>query len=179
MRAGFFHPESQLGKAPVSCLVELQYKRRPKRVGEKQKSQPEPRCTWPLNRVCFFIILINWLLSIHTRCLLGPKPSNLMVKTSDERVAPLWKTWLLFPIQAENSIDVNRAVITGEMQRLMWQELIQLTSEDNDGRRRDLTQRHCEVGEHWCAESSTCLNRLESVQHHSRHLPYIKWKRDL
>lgn len=38
---------------------------------------------------------------------------------------------LLFPIQAENSIDVNRAVITGEMQRLMWQELIQLTSADS------------------------------------------------
>lgn len=178
MRAGFFHPESQLGIAPVSCLVELQYKRLPQRIGEKPKSQPELRCTWMLNRV-FFIILINWLLSIHTSCLLGAKPSNLMVKMSDERVAPPWKTWLLLPIQAENSIDVNRAVITGEMQRLMWQELIQLTSEDNDSRRRDLTLRHCKVGEHWCAESSTCLNRLESVQYHSRHLPYVKWKRDL
>lgn len=68
-----------------------------------------------------------------------------MVKMSDECVAP---PWLLFPIQAENSIDVNRAVITGEMQRLMWQELIQLTSEDNDSRRQDLTLRHCKVGEH-------------------------------
>lgn len=171
MRAGFFHPESQLGKAPVSCLVELQYKRQPQRVGAEISARTKVHMA--VKQGLFFIILINWLLSIQTRCLLGPKPSNLMVKKSDDCVVPPWITWLLLPIQAENIIDVNREVITGEMQRLMWQELIQLTSEDNDSRR------HCKVGEHWCAESSTCLNRLESVYHHSRHLPYIKWKRDL
>lgn len=64
MRAGFFHPESQLGKAPVSCLVELQYKRQPQRIGEKPKSQPELRCTWMLNRVFFYYL--DKLASEHT-----------------------------------------------------------------------------------------------------------------
>lgn len=50
--------------------------------------------------------------------------------------------WLLLAIQADNA-EVNEAVITAEMQRLIWQKALQRTFEDHHSGRQHLTPRHC------------------------------------